>query len=183
MTKWTPEDLKFKGYDTDGKRINKPKARKPRKTHYYNGVKYRSEDEVRYAAHLDWQVMAGDIVDWEYESIVLDIAPNLKKRRTYKPDFVVEKVYIDKSCGNVFKDGMVGDVSLPKGVWKHKPYFEIHEVKGWGKCRYCHKPNSEYREKGIARFENAANLYCKEYDFVLVEWKDKAWKLTRYGEK
>ena len=79
-----------------------------KRVHEYNGIDMNSNDEVKFASHLDWMLVAGEIASWEYETVTLDLAQNLKCKRTYCPDFIV---------------------TLPDGT------DEIYEVKGWHKGR------------------------------------------------
>jgi hypothetical protein len=121
----------------------------------YKGYTMRSKLEVQYAMYLDLLKRDEEILEWIYEPETFNLAPNLKIRRTYKPDF---KVIRPKE----------------KGSWRGRT-IELHEVKGYGRCHKCGAPNSAQREKGVIKFEAAANLYSDQYKFVLVEWKDKAW--------
>ena len=67
----------------------------PRKYHqtaaFYNGERYDSQGEARYAQQLDVLKAAGKIRDWSRPAalILLD-GPTPRSRITYKPDFRVE---------------------------------------------------------------------------------------------
>jgi hypothetical protein len=141
--------------------MRKPKQKKE---YVYMGIKMKSDDEVKFAHYLELQRIEGKIYKWQYEPFALDIAPNLsimrykngKPKRTYTPDFVVTPYNPSK---------VIWTYPDPRDIMKR-----IYEVKGW----------TPYREKGIKVFEAAANLYIRDYNFFLAEYKGKKLTITEY---
>jgi len=103
---WSEQELAAYETKRKGKTSPAPVASKPsrhgRARHTPGRMNKLEED---YAWHLDLQKLAGDIVDWKFESLKFRLAD----RTWYTPDFFV---------------------SIPFTEYTIDPADEIHEVKG-----------------------------------------------------
>jgi hypothetical protein len=106
---------------------------------------YKSKLEESYSRYLTLQVRAGEILEWQYESVTLTLAPctddGLKGCR-FTPDFVV------RAYSNPRREGT---------------HIELHECKGRS------RPDFEIKWKW------ARKQFAGLFVFKMVRWQQNSW--------
>lgn len=75
-------------YRVKNQKLTRSKSKYHNVSQVYNGIRYDSKKEAKYAEDLDWRVKAGDIKSWDRQKkISLDV--NGKHIANYYIDFVV----------------------------------------------------------------------------------------------
>jgi len=122
------------------------------KAGYYNGQRYKSQMEIKYAKYLDFLIKHREIQDWKYEPRIFDFRDVKGKKGkhcgvvTYKPDFWIlnkngleeyaeVKGYMDKRSQTKLNSMRIYypnvKISVIDGNW-FKQHRKDAKLLGWG---------------------------------------------------